>query len=146
MLWTSGESDLVMVQKNTGSNPDMSQLRSGELSLSTAVNGYPFWLREGYDSKRRGMGSAFHILTPRYCGPLTTTALTATRLSETYTCFSKVVITKDHIKCLMSSIDEVVNSAEGLTVYVCGSCNDRLLDKLHSLSMLVNRPNLVSAP
>ena len=55
------------------------------------------------------MGSAFHILTPRYSGPLTTTALKATRLAETFTCFSKVVLTNDHIKCLMSSIDEMVN-------------------------------------
>ena len=35
------------------------------------INGYLFRIREGKDSKRRGMGSTFHQLSPRYSGILT---------------------------------------------------------------------------
>ena len=53
--------------------------RTGKLSLS-AVNGYLLQIREGQGSERRGMGSAFHQLCPRYSGTLTPTAPTAIRL------------------------------------------------------------------
>ena len=55
------------------------------LSVNPALNGYLFRIRAGYGSKRRGVGSAFHQLCPRYSGTLTPTAPTATRLWETFT-------------------------------------------------------------
>ena len=48
------------------------------LSVNPAVNGYLFRIREG--SERKGMGSAFHRLCPRYNGALTPLPL---RLLET---------------------------------------------------------------
>ena len=47
------------------------------LSVNPAENGYLFRIREGQGSERRGMGSAFHQLCPRYSGTLTPTAPTA---------------------------------------------------------------------
>ena len=41
-----------------------------------------FEIGEGEGSRRRGVGSAFHILCPRYDGLLIPTAHTATRLRE----------------------------------------------------------------
>ena len=55
------------------------------LSVNPAVNGYLFRIREGYGSERKGTGSAFHQLCPRYSGTLTPTAPTAIRLWETFT-------------------------------------------------------------
>ena len=55
------------------------------LSVNPAVNGYLFQIRESQGSKRRGMGSAFHHLCPRYSGTLTSTATMAIRLWETFT-------------------------------------------------------------
>ena len=60
------------------------------LSVNPAVNEYLFRIREGYGSERRGMGSAFHQLCPRYSGTLTPTAPMANRLWETFT-FTKVM-------------------------------------------------------
>ena len=57
------------------------------LNANPAVNGYLFRIREGLGSERRGMGSAFHQLCPRYIGTLTPIAPTAIRLWETFTFF-----------------------------------------------------------
>ena len=57
------------------------------LSVNPAVNGYLFRIRDGYGSERRGMGSAFHQLSPRYSGTLTPTAPAAIRLWETFTVY-----------------------------------------------------------
>ena len=45
----------------------------------------PFRIREGLGSERRGMGSAFDQLCPRYSGTLTPTAPKAIRLWKTFT-------------------------------------------------------------
>ena len=50
------------------------------LSVNPAVNGYLCRIKEGYGSRRRGMGSAFHHLCPRYSGTLTPTTPTDNRL------------------------------------------------------------------
>ena len=55
------------------------------LSVNPAENGYLFRIREGQGSERRGMGSAFHQLCPRYSGTLIPTAPTAIRLWDTFT-------------------------------------------------------------
>ena len=65
-----------MAQKVAVSREFEARLRhaaTGKLSLST--------------SERRGMGSAFHQLCPRYSGTLTPTAPTAIRLWDTFTFF-----------------------------------------------------------
>ena len=54
------------------------------LSVNPAVNGYLFRIREDKGRERRGMGSAFHQLCPKYSGTLTPTAPTAIRLWETF--------------------------------------------------------------
>ena len=56
-----------------------------ENSVNPALNGYLFQIREGLGTERRGMGSGFHQLCPRYSGTLTPTAPTAIRLWETFT-------------------------------------------------------------
>ena len=40
------------------------------LPVHSAVNGYLFRIREGLGTERRGMGSVFHQLFPRYNGSL----------------------------------------------------------------------------
>ena len=61
-------------------DPSLGQ-QTTEISANLAVNGYH--VKSG--SERRGMGSVFHILCPRYSGPLTPTACAATRLWQTFT-------------------------------------------------------------
>ena len=60
-------------------------MRRLENSVNLAVNEYLFRIREGSGSERRGMGSTFHQLCPRYSGALTPTAPTVIRLWETFT-------------------------------------------------------------
>ena len=78
-----------MVQKVAVSREFEARLRraaTGKLSLSTQQKmGTFFRIREGLGSERRGMGSAFHQLCPRYSGTLTPTAPTAIRLWDTFT-------------------------------------------------------------
>ena len=65
---------------------------TGKLSVNPAVNGYLFRIRKGKGSERRGMGSAFHQLCPRYSGTLTPTVPMAIRLWETFTFTTRLVI------------------------------------------------------
>ena len=78
-----------MVQKVAVSREFEARLRHAateKLFLSTQQKkGYLFRIREGQGSERRGMGSPFHQLCPRYNGTLTTTAPTAIRLWDTFT-------------------------------------------------------------
>ena len=62
-----------------------------------AVNGYLFRIWEGLGSERRGMGSAFHQLCPRYSGTLSLTVPTAIRLWETFTFFFSAIAHRDTI-------------------------------------------------
>ena len=49
--------------------------KTGKLSLSTSSEWVPFfWIRKGWGSKRRWMGSTFYQLCPRYSETLTPTA------------------------------------------------------------------------
>ena len=64
-----------------------SAMRRLENSVNPAVNGYLFRIREGLGSERRGMGSVFHQLCPRYSGTLTLTAPRIIRLLEAFTFF-----------------------------------------------------------
>ena len=73
-----------MVKKVAVSREFGARLRhaaTGKLSLSTQQKMCTFF----EDSERRGMGSAFHQLCPRYSGTLTHTAPTAIRLWDTFT-------------------------------------------------------------
>ena len=78
-----------MVQKVAISREFEARLRhaaTGKLSLSTQQKmGTFFELGKDKVSERRGMGSAFHQLCPRYSGTLTPTAPTAIRLWDTFT-------------------------------------------------------------
>ena len=65
------------------------------LSVSPAVNGYIFRIREGKGSERRGMGSTFHQLCPIYSRTLTPTAPTAPRLLETFTIYYGLFMLSD---------------------------------------------------
>ena len=78
-----------MVQKVAVSREFEARLRhaaTGKLSLSTQQKmGTFFELGKDKGSERRGMGSAFHQLCPRYSRTLTPTAPTAIRLWDTFT-------------------------------------------------------------
>ena len=76
-----------MAQKVAVSHEFEARLRhaaTGKLS-QPSCKWVPFSNWEGLGSKRRGMGSAFHQLCPRYSGTLTPTARSAIRLWETFT-------------------------------------------------------------
>ena len=53
-------------------------------SVNPAVNRYLFRIREEQCSPWREMGSIFHLLCPRYSGPLTPSVFTVIRLWETF--------------------------------------------------------------
>ena len=59
------------------------------------VNWYPFRIREGLVSERRGMGSDFHHLHPRYSRPLTPLPLRLSGYGKTlllpFVCFSSTL-------------------------------------------------------
>ena len=81
-----------MVQKVAISRELEARLRhaaTGKLSLSTQQKMGTFFElgkdKEIRIGERRGMGSAFHQLCPRYSGTLTPTAATAIRLWEAFT-------------------------------------------------------------
>ena len=57
-------------------------IRRLENFVNPAVNGYLLQTGEGQGRKRRGMGSAFHLMCPIYSGTLIPTAPTAIRLWE----------------------------------------------------------------
>ena len=58
---------------------------TGKVSVNQAVNGYLFRIREGKSSNRIGMGSAFHLLRPRYGGVVSLTAPTDVGLWKIFT-------------------------------------------------------------
>ena len=60
-------------------------MRRLENSLCRPSSEWVPFFRMREESERRGMGSAFHQLCPRYSGTLTPTALTAIRLWKTFT-------------------------------------------------------------
>ena len=77
--------------------------------VNPAENGYLFRIREGYGSKRRGIGSAFHQLCPRYSGTLIPIVPTAIRLWETYTFFTCLSLSLKDISSLKYCLKEPLN-------------------------------------
>ena len=67
-----------MVHKIACSSWDSAQVWPSDnwkiLSVHPAENGYLFQIWEGKSSNRRGIGSAFHQLCPKYSESLTPTA------------------------------------------------------------------------
>ena len=107
---SSGYSGLIMVRKMPVKSEFKAGLRhatTGKLSVNPAENEYLFRIREEQGSERRGMGSAFHQLCPRYSGILSPTAPTI-RLWETFTFFFFFLL-----KCQISS------NMQNLCLYKC---------------------------
>ena len=65
----------------------------------TSSEWVPFSNEERLRQQRRGMGSAYHQLCPRYSGTLTPTAPTAIMLWETFTLFSSPDSVSIHHNC-----------------------------------------------